>query len=117
MLIPLAIQVESFSQWLFKQSVVVVILVVVLGAIARYFIKRDEARDKKEEKKDAELALERAKHEENLKNQIDKGERRFDKFDVALERRDVIARDTAKAFEVVGDRLRDLADELRGSKR
>jgi uncharacterized membrane protein len=103
------IQIEGFGPWLFKQSVTVVILILAVIVVVKYFTKQTD-------RKDSELKEERTKHEENLKTQIDKGERRLDKFDAALERRDVISRDTAKAVELVGDRLRDLAEEIRAKR-
>lgn len=106
-------QVESFSQWLFKQSIQVVLLVLAIIAVARYFSKQNE-------KKDALLESANAKHETNLREQITRSEQRIDsnqsKYDVALERRDSINKDTARAVEMVGDRLRDLAEEIRGKR-
>lgn len=109
----LFLQVEPFTQWLFKQATTVVLLVLAVIVIARYFVKQTE-------KKDALLESANTKHETNLREQITRSELRIDnnqtKYDVALERRDSINRDTAKAVEMVGDRLRDLAEEIRGKR-
>lgn len=118
---PIFLQVEGVSQWLFKQAPYFVLLVLAIVVLARYFTKRDE-------KKDAELRIERAKHEENLKDQIEKGEDRLDKFDEALarrdeiidkalERRDAVSRETAQNVRVVGENLRELTAEIRSKRK
>ena len=87
--------------------------VAAVIVVARYFIKQNAS-------KDALLQSGQTKHEASLQEQIVRSEKRLDettdKFDVALERRDAISRETARAVELVGDRMRDLAEEIRSKR-
>lgn len=103
------IQVEGFGPWLFKQTALVVLLVTAIIIVTKYFQKRDE-------KKEKELAAERTKHEDNVKQQIQRYEVRLDKFDLALERKDAVTKEQTRAIELVGERMRDLGDEWRRAR-
>lgn len=102
-------QGDGFSSWLYQQTASVVILILVILTISRYFTKRDE-------KKDAQLTVQQEKHEENLKEQIRKADNRMDKFDLAMATQTQVSKETAESMRLVNANLERLAIDFRSEK-
>lgn len=104
------IQAEGFSTWLYRQTVPVVLLIIAIALLTKYFNKRDE-------KKDAQLAEERKEARENLKEQVRKADVRMEKFDLSLNQQTEVGRQSVEAIKLVNTNLARLADDLEREQR